>query len=196
MNHATVMSTAAVLAATITAPAVAQSVAQYRFVFGQSLPSPGDVISVAVFGEALSGQIGNNSGIGGVNLSVDLTGVTLLADTIQPNRDTFGQANIVLDAEGFDIAIQANSFAGDNFDGDTPLLTFDVSFDRIAPIIIDGSPGTVAGFGAAAGIPGPFQGSVDYDTVLFQRFELVIPTPGTAATFGFAGLTIARRRRA
>ena len=163
---------------------------------GSVEPFPGDVITFAVFGQADQNQIGNNSGIGALNLSIDIAGGTLDDGSIAPSSQAFGPVNIGTDAGGFDISMQSNSFAGDNFDAGVALFTFDVAAGLGPTLSVSVDQGTISGVNAAVGIPGPFGQSTDYDVVNFDTVSFnVVPTPGAAAVLGLGALAATRRRR-
>jgi len=188
--------------------ASAQSVAEYRITSDfqplliGSVFSPGFVISFDVFGQATAGQIGNGSGINGVNLRVDTLGNTSFVDgSVTVTNEVFGNANIISDSDGFDISFSSNSFVGDNFSGIGPLFSFDVEF--VGPNVnrpevnfgVELSQGTVSAFGAATGIAGAFQPSTAYDVVDFDRLVFFSPNPSSAGAFVVFGLIATRRRR-
>lgn len=180
------------------AVASAQSVATYSMSASVD-PNPanlGDTVTFSVMGMATAGQIGNNSGINGVNLSVEISGGSYVDGSAASNPETFGQTNVVNDGDGFDISFSSNSFAGNNFSDGIVLFSFDVAADQVGFIDVTTSQGAVSVFNAATGLPGAFQPSVAYDVVNFATDRVqVVPTPGAAAVLGLGGLAAARRRR-
>jgi len=173
----------------------AQSIAEYTFTQSAFSAGVGESVTITVFGQATAGQIGNASGINGVNLSIDITdgGVADL-DSIVSNGQVFGATNVAADAEGFDISFAANSFAGNNFDA-IALFSFDVVVTEFRTILVTSDQGTLSSFNAATGLPGAFQPSVPYDVVNHGLAIINFPTPGAAAAFGLVGIVAARRRR-
>ena len=189
-------SIAIVAVAGIAAVASAQSVATYTMDSSTGVANLGDTVTFSVMGGADVGQIGNGSGINGVNLSVEISGGSVDLASVMSNPETFGLTNVVADAEGFDISFSSNSFAGNNFSAGIVLFSFDVAADQVGFIDVTTSAGTVSVFPAATGLPGAFQPSVGYDTINFaSRSVGVIPTPGAAAVLGLGGLAAMRRRR-
>lgn len=179
------------------AAAAAQSVASYTIEASSNPALPGSVVTFSVTGQADAGQVGNGSGINGVNLSIEIAGGTLDFASLAGNAEQFGATNSALDAEGFDISMQSNSFAGNNFSAGLVLFSFDVVADQAGPIVVTTSQGTISTFNAATGLPGAFTPSVAYDVVNFGSITVpVVPAPGAAAVLGLGGLAVARRRRA
>ncbi|MEM1186510.1 MAG: hypothetical protein AAGI53_16090 [Planctomycetota bacterium] len=171
------------------------TVAEYTVVASTGVAAPGETVTVEVFGQATVGQIGNNSGINGVNLSVEIAGGTVVDGSIAGNGEVFGATNTLPDAEGFDISFSSNSFTGNNFSAGLVLFSFDVLAGS-ENIVITTSEGTISLFAAATGLPGAFQPSIAYDSIDFGSATVLIPAPAASAVLGFAGLAIARRRRA
>ncbi|MEM7754589.1 MAG: hypothetical protein AAF297_03020 [Planctomycetota bacterium] len=199
MNTACASLKSLVLASSV---ATAQSVATYSMVADNTLFTLDDPILIEVYGQADAGQIGNGSGINGVNLRVDVFGMNngqseVDPDSIFSNGEVFGATNVVVDDGGFDISFSANSFAGNNFSAGLALFSFEVRYlggFRVGKIMT--SQGNISNFAAATGLPGAFQPSVAYDQVNFAQFTTGIwPTPGPAAAFGLAMTYAVRRRR-
>lgn len=189
-------SIAIVAVAGLATVASAQSVASYTMSASADPANFGDVVTFSVMGMADAGQVGDGSGINGVNLSVEIAGGLLDIGSVASNGETFGQTNVVADAEGFDISFSSNSFAGSNFSAGLVLFSFDVAANQLGTINISTSQGAISVFGAATGLPGAFQPSVNYDTVNFASAAVdVVPTPGAAAVLGLGGLAAMRRRR-
>jgi len=176
--------------------AAAQSSAAYTMTASASQVNLGETVTFSVMGMATSGQVGNNSGINGVNLSVDIAGGAADLASVVSNDETFGATNVIADAEGFDISFSANSFAGNNFSSGLVLFSFDVTATQLGTLEITTGQGQVSTFNAATGLPGAFTQSVPYDIVDFASASVnVVPTPGAAAVLGLGGLAAARRRR-
>ncbi|MEM1186511.1 MAG: hypothetical protein AAGI53_16095 [Planctomycetota bacterium] len=187
----------------VSGTAFGQSVATYTMdavPLGNGI-SAGSVWIFTIFGGATSGQIGNESGINGVNLRVDADRFMFDLASISVTNEVFGAANVVVDADGtgFDISFSSNSFIGNNFTAGQPLFSFEGVYNgQLWPepsILVETSQGNISSFGAATGLPGAFQPSVAYDVVNFASFSFTPPTPGTAAAFGIVALASARRRR-
>ncbi|MEM1186509.1 MAG: hypothetical protein AAGI53_16085 [Planctomycetota bacterium] len=184
-----------VLAAISAGSASAQSVAEYTFAQSAFFAGVDESVTITVFGQATAGQIGNASGINGVNLSIDITnGAVADLDSIVSNSQVFGTTNVAADAGGFDISFSANSFAGNNFDA-VALFSFNVVVTEFQTIFVTSDQGTLSSFNTATGLPGAFQPSVPYDVVNHGLAIINIPTPGAAAAFGLVGIGAARRRR-
>ena len=180
----------------IAAAAAAQSVATYTIVPSADMIGPGGSVTFEVFGQADAGQVGNESGINGVNLSVEISGGSVQFAGIASNAEVFGQTNTAADAEGFDISFSSNSFAGNNFSSGLALFSFTVDHDGSSSSIdISTSQGTISLFAAATGLPGAFQPSVAYDAINFGSASVAVPAPGAMAVLGLGGLAAARRRR-
>ncbi|MEM1183859.1 MAG: hypothetical protein AAGI53_02550 [Planctomycetota bacterium] len=190
------MKNSIIIVAGFAAAASAQSVATYSMTATPNPANLGDTVLFEVMGSATAGQIGNASGIGGVNLSVDIAGGSVDLGSVTSNGEVFGGTNVVADAGGFDISFAANSFVGNNFTDGIVLFSFEVAADQVGTMTVSTSQGVVSVFGAAIGLPGAFQPSLNYDTVEFASASVsVVPTPGAAAVLGLGGLAIARRRR-
>jgi len=173
--------------------AFGQSVATYTLVADPFIL--GGEVDVQLFGQATAGQIGNNSGINGVNLSFEINNATVDISSITSNGEVFGVTNIVEDAEGFDVSFSSNSFTGNNFSAGIPLLSFTID---IVPFTgaysITSSQGTISTFAAATGLPGAFQPSIAYDVINFAELHQ-IPAPAAVGVLGLGGLMLTRRRR-
>ena len=178
------------------AVSAAQSVATFTVTPSATEIAPGGTVTFEVTAQADSGLVGNNSGIGGVNLSVDIANGTLDMGSLSATSSAFGQVNTDESDSNFQISFQANSFAGDNFDIGEVLFSFSVTAGDIGTLDISTSQGSLSGFNAAVGIPAPFGTAVAYDTVNFGGASVnVIPAPGAVAVLGLGGLAAARRRR-
>jgi len=184
--------------AALAGTAAAQSSAAYTLVANPASDVlPNGIISVSVFGQATSGQIGNGSGINGVNLSVEIANGTLVGGSFAATSENFGNPNFVTDAQGFDVSLQSNSFAGNNFSAGIALFSFEVLAGGAGTVDITTSQGTISLFNAATGLPAAFTPSVAYDNVDFGSASIsIVPAPGVAAVLGLGGLAAARRRRA
>ena len=179
--------------------ASAQSVAQVLLGVSETtfLPGGGVEHEILVFANALEGQIGNNSGVNGFNLRFDVFRGEITS--VEGNAEIFGNLNLFTDANGFDVSGSSNSFAGNNFSDGLPLLTLRGTFEVELGLLanqtsgIFTSQGTISLFNALTGLPGAFQPSVGYDTVIFG--SIGVPSPGAFATLAVTGLVAGRRRR-
>ncbi|MEM7754587.1 MAG: hypothetical protein AAF297_03010 [Planctomycetota bacterium] len=184
------------IVAGIAGVASAQTAAAYTVSASPSPVTPNGIISVQVMGGATAGQIGNNSGINGVNLSVEIAGGDYVDGSFAGNGEVFGGVNFAADGEGFDTSFSSNSFAGVNFSDGLVLFSFDVMAGASGTVDITTSEGTISLFAAATGLPGAFQTSVGYDSIDFGSASVaIVPAPGAAALLGLGGLAVARRRR-
>jgi len=180
--------------------AAAQSVAEVRLEAREMFPfggANGFVYEIGVFVQALEGQVGNASGVNGFNLRFDIFDGQVT--DIIPTSELFGALNVRQDAGGFDVSGQSNSFAGQNFSSNVPILTLEAEFNAIPFVLANEtaglftSLGSISNFAALTGLPGAFQPSVPYDEIVFG--SIGVPTPGALAAFAAVGLVAARRRR-
>jgi len=196
----TLITTAAIAAFASTAFAQfdpSDSVAAFSITPSDMVVNIGETVRFEVRANAVQNQIGNNTGIGGVNVDTTVVGGQIDLASIMGNDEDVAPFNLTsFGPDTFGTSQSRNVFVGDNYTEGTVLYSFDVLATELGVIEVSQAQGTVSLFTALVGFVGPFQPSVPYDVVLFDSATVnVVPTPSALACLGVVSLAAARRRR-
>ncbi|MEM1185976.1 MAG: hypothetical protein AAGI53_13375 [Planctomycetota bacterium] len=169
--------------------AEAQTTAEVFLVPSVTDALPGDLVTVEVFVRAVSGGVGNGSGVSAADIKVDFEG-GLLEGPIVPIGNTLS-LNIQADADGmgFGVSAVADIVNGNNFPAGVPLATATIRVTESDLALFTPSEGSLATFDVVFGLPGQGQPAITYDLVDYRAvaFDVQPAVPSAAEWIGTSG---------